>query len=151
MSPKQHIKTLVASVGRNKQIFPPMPYFYGADPANIKNAVKNFVRDIGPKSIGMYFIIPSTDILSPKSKYCNGFDVQPHNDWTTEILLVNWYLFLSLTRRKISHCFVLSLAVLQIQCAGSHQVMKCHVYHCNISHRISKGHINLADGWNLTN
>ena len=30
----------------------------------------------------MYLSIPSRDILSPKSKYCNGFDVWPHNDWT---------------------------------------------------------------------
>ena len=55
---------------------------YGADPANIKNAVKKFARDVGPQTIGMYLIIPSRDILSPKCKYCTGFDVRPHNDWT---------------------------------------------------------------------
>ncbi len=89
MSPKQHIKTLVASVVRNfsgshrrvvkvgslYEKFPPTPYFYGADPDNIKNAVKNFARDIGPQSIWMYITIPSRDILSPKPKYCTGFDV----------------------------------------------------------------------------
>ena len=75
MSPKQHIETLVASVmciffvGHRKvvkvymkkltlslpvikmfhrQLFPPTPYFYGAEPANITNAVKDFVSDIGP-------------------------------------------------------------------------------------------------------
>ena len=57
------------------EIFSPTPYFYGADPANIKNAVKNFARDVGPQSIGMYLSIPSRDILSPKSKYCTGFGV----------------------------------------------------------------------------
>ncbi len=61
---------------------PPTPYFYGADPANIKNAVKNFARDVGPQSIGMYLIIPSRDILSSKPKYCTGFDVRPYNDCT---------------------------------------------------------------------
>ena len=51
--------------------------FYGADPANIKNAVKKFACDIGPQSIGMYLSISSRDILSPKSKYCTGFGVRP--------------------------------------------------------------------------
>ena len=31
--------------------------------------------------------IPSRDILSPKFKYCTGFDVQPHNDWTRSEIL----------------------------------------------------------------
>ncbi len=81
MSPKQHIKTLVASVARNfsgghrKVVRVGSLYFYGADPDNIKNAVKNFARDVGPQSIGMYLTIPSRDIVSPKSKYCTGFDV----------------------------------------------------------------------------
>ncbi len=60
--------------------------FYGADPANIKNAVNFFARDVGPQTICMYLSIPSRDILSPKSKYCTGFDVRPHNDWTTRSL-----------------------------------------------------------------
>ena len=60
-----------------RAIFSPTPYFYGADPANMKNAVKKFARDVGPQSIGMYLSIPSRDILSPKSKYSNWFDVRP--------------------------------------------------------------------------
>ncbi len=35
----------------------------GADPANIKNAVKNFAHYVGPQTIGMYLSIPSRDIL----------------------------------------------------------------------------------------
>ncbi len=100
MSPKQHIKLwwsrlraiFFAAIGRllgsaaymKKLIFSPTPYFYGADPANIKNAVNLFARDVGPQTICMYLSIPSRDILSPKSKYCNGFDVRPHNDWTNK-------------------------------------------------------------------
>ena len=90
MSPKKHIKTLVASVARNffvghrkvVSLYGKVNYFYGADLSNIKNAVKNFARDVGPQSFCMYLTIPSRDILSPNSKYCTGFDVRPHNDWT---------------------------------------------------------------------
>ncbi len=58
-----------------------------ADPANIQNAVKKFVHNVGPQSIGMYLTIPSRDILSPKSKYCTGFDVRPHNDWAITLYI----------------------------------------------------------------
>ncbi len=47
-----------------------------------KQHIKTFARDVGPQSIGMYLSIPSRDILSPKSKYCTGFGVWPHNDCT---------------------------------------------------------------------
>ncbi len=47
-----------------------------------KTTYKFFARDLGPQSICMYLSIPSRDILSPKSKYCNGFDIRPHNDWS---------------------------------------------------------------------
>ncbi len=57
-----------------------------AYPADIKNAVKNFARDVGPQTIGMYLSIPSRDILSPKSKYCTGFGVRPHNYWTIQYM-----------------------------------------------------------------
>ncbi len=47
------------------------------DDAGARNFFKNFARDVGPQSIGMYLSIPSRDILSPKSKYSNWFDVRP--------------------------------------------------------------------------
>ncbi len=43
---------------------------------------------MSPKQhIGMYLSIPSRDILSPKSKYCNWFDVRPHNDWIITLVV----------------------------------------------------------------
>ncbi len=83
VSPKQHITSLVASVARNffgghrKVGRVGNPYFYGADRPNTKTAVKNFARNGGSQTIGMFSIIPSRDILSTKSKYCMGFDVRP--------------------------------------------------------------------------
>ncbi len=64
-------------VGHRKVVRVGNLYFYGADPANIKKAVKKIARDVGPQSIGMYLSMTSRDILSPKSKYSNWFDVRP--------------------------------------------------------------------------
>ena len=68
------------------EIFPPTPYFYGADPANIENAVKNFAGDRRPKSIGMFFIILSTNKLAVKSKYSTwGLEYHAHYAWTNRL------------------------------------------------------------------
>ncbi len=96
MSPKQHISEVLlhylSSFYQNEiksrhqgantircksEIFPPTPYFYGADPANIENAVKKFARNGRPKSIGMFFIVLSINKLAAKSKYSMGFGVPP--------------------------------------------------------------------------